>query len=302
MSKTRKIFRRLNLFFKLFPNVIPAYIFEHKKHPWEIVYDRLFFSSNYSENKSLTYIKKYFNCKVIDTGLIIDFDNFEMFVETEKLSDYDFLHSLLVLYYDIVYTGKTKYNLSILLSEGSYEQGGVKLEHNDVVIDCGANVGFFSFYAAKKIGTSGEVYSFEPISDVSDILIKSRKSANIKNIMLAPFAVGSQVGKITFNFSKDNIGGSSQDSVGTSIEVSQTSIDSYIFQNNIKCINFVKMDIEGMEPEALRGAEQAIKKWKPKLAICTYHDPKHPELLEKIIKDFDPSYNIYHSSHKLFAW
>ncbi|MCL2273154.1 MAG: hypothetical protein FWC19_10175 [Treponema sp.] len=49
------------------------------------------------------------------------------------------------------------------------------------------------------------------------------------------------------------------------------------------------------------GAEKVLKAFAPKLAICTYHYPDDPELLEKIILDINPNYCIRHTKSKLFA-
>ncbi len=84
--------------------------------------------------------------------------------------------------------------------------------------------------------------------------------------------------------------------------VQQTSIDEYVANNKVPRVDFVKMDIEGMEPEALRGAVQTLKKHKPRLAICTYHHPDHPKLLEDIILKANPSYTIKHGHSKLYAF
>jgi carbamoylphosphate synthase large subunit len=44
-----------------------------------------------------------------------------------------------------------------------------------------------------------------------------------------------------------------------------------------------------------------LKTFAPKLAICTYHFPDDPEVLEKIIKDANPDYTVVHLRHKLVA-
>ena len=62
-------------------------------------------------------------------------------------------------------------------------------------------------------------------------------------------------------------------------------------------ITFIKMDIEGAEPQALRGAQNIIKTQKPKLAICVYHDLKHLWEIPLYIKELVPEYTIYVRHH-----
>jgi len=65
--------------------------------------------------------------------------------------------------------------------------------------------------------------------------------------------------------------------------------------------SYIKMDIEGAELEALKGAEEVIKKYKPKLAICVYHKPEHFWEVPLFIKKIVPEYKIYlrHHSHDI---
>ena len=48
--------------------------------------------------------------------------------------------------------------------------------------------------------------------------------------------------------------------------------------------------------------KKTIKKYKPKLAICIYHLPDDPEVIEKLILDYVPEYNIKKTKQKIFAW
>jgi hypothetical protein len=72
-------------------------------------------------------------------------------------------------------------------------------------------------------------------------------------------------------------------------------------ENNIECVDFIKADIEGFEREMLKGATNVLKKFAPKLAICTYHLHDDPEVLEKIIKEANPDYTVVHLKRKLYA-
>lgn len=80
-----------------------------------------------------------------------------------------------------------------------------------------------------------------------------------------------------------------------------TTIDTFVLDNNLTKVDFIKADIEGAEREMLEGAKLTLKKYAPKLAICTYHRPDDPEVLEKIILDANPKYKIVHIEKKLFA-
>lgn len=57
-------------------------------------------------------------------------------------------------------------------------------------------------------------------------------------------------------------------------------------------ITFIKMDIEGVEIEALKGAEKIIKEQKPKLAICVYHRTSDFWQIPKLLKEFNPEYQF----------
>ena len=78
---------------------------------------------------------------------------------------------------------------------------------------------------------------------------------------------------------------------GKTIDI--TSIDKFVSDNKIEHVDFIKIDIEGAELSALKGAAETIKKFKPKLAICVYHKGKDiveiPEYLISIL----PEYNFY---------
>ena len=186
--------------------------------------------------------------------------------------------------------------------EGPYEHGHVKLEKGDVVFDCGANFGVFSGIAAAK-GCS--VYAFEPAPFTLEILNKFLSFYN--NASVHALAISNKDGTTTFQANDDkslvlnSMLEEKHHNVNT-IEVQTTSIDAFIEANSITKLDFIKADIEGAERLMLQGAQQTLARFAPKLALCTYHLPDDPQVMEKLILQANPRYIIEHKWSKLFAY
>ncbi|XOA42578.1 MAG: FkbM family methyltransferase [Candidatus Nealsonbacteria bacterium] len=191
--------------------------------------------------------------------------------------------------------------------EGPYEKGGAVLSSKDYVVDVGANIGVFSAFAAKKVGKNGKVYAFEPLKETRVLLNKTMRANHLGSVKIAPYALGRENKQVFFSKDKNSSGGicsnlyqkriSSRDK-----KVFQVTLDWYVKKFNVQKVDFIKADIEGMERDLLIGAEQTIRYFKPKIAICIYHLPDDPEVIEKILKDFVPEYNILKINKKLYAW
>lgn len=71
------------------------------------------------------------------------------------------------------------------------------------------------------------------------------------------------------------------------------SIDDFVAANSVARVDFIKMDIEGAEPDALIGAEKTIRKHRPQLAISVYHDLRHFASIPRWIADLNLGYRLY---------
>jgi FkbM family methyltransferase len=83
--------------------------------------------------------------------------------------------------------------------------------------------------------------------------------------------------------------------IGPASDSAKTIRLSDILKNNK--VTFIKMDIEGSELKALYGAEEIIRKQKPKLAVCVYHKPEHLWEIPLYLKRIVPEYKIYLRHH-----
>ncbi len=117
-------------------------------------------------------------------------------------------------------------------------------------------------------------------------------------------------GTAEFSISVSNDGGNSSNTLFNErvddhykvVTVDTITIDSFVEENKIKKIDFIKADVEGAERYLLMGAKNILQKFAPKLSICTYHLSDDPQVLEEIILSANPNYIIKHKWQKLYAY
>ena len=89
--------------------------------------------------------------------------------------------------------------------------------------------------------------------------------------------------------------------VESSDVVETITLDDFVKENNLERVDFIKADIEGFERNMLSGAQETLKNFAPKLALCTYHLPDDPEVMTKLIMQANPNYKIVYGKKKLYA-
>jgi len=157
--------------------------------------------------------------------------------------------------------------LSINKIYEEYETKLVKkiVKKDDVVIDLGANIGYYTLIFAKLVGDKGKVYAFEPDPENFALLKKNIETNCYQNVVLIPKAVSSKNGKQKLYLSNENKGSSSFIHRSTNkknqkfVEVESIRLDDY-FAQKPEQINFIKMDIEGHEEEALKGMTSLLQR------------------------------------------
>jgi len=98
-----------------------------------------------------------------------------------------------------------------------------------------------------------------------------------------------------FTFSTINSGMGSlvlKDPRGATIKVPLTRIDDEVEKLGLPRVDFIKMDIEGAEREALAGAAGTLRRFKPTLALDSYHRPDDPVVLPRVIGAANPAYTV----------
>lgn len=241
------------------------------------------------------FIKDWFNKKGIDLendvinikGTLIP--NFYKLNKVYNLIDlhFEFYHLLYKIYKPVI---ENNYCF--------YEAGKYKISSNDIIFDCGANMGMFAAYAASK---GAKVYCFEPMSYIRNYL-KEVQKLYPNNIIIIPYALGKfdciEHFKQTLNPGACCVESSLMpitvnDSELYNERVYVTSIDNFIAEYKV-FPTFIKMDIEGGESIALEGGLKFLKENKIILSISLDHNENDKAQLPNFIHSLNLNYQIYY--------
>lgn len=162
----------------------------------------------------------------------------------------------------------------------------IKYGEDDVFVDCGSYDGdTIEYYRRWSNGTFSKVYAVEADEANYKLLINKYKRDTRAVPMLA--ALWDEKMKLKF----DNIGsGSGAVSEKGAVEVDADTIDHIV---NGGRVDFIKVDIEGAEYQALVGARHTIEIEKPTLMISVYHQKADFIRIPLLIKSLNPNYKIY---------
>lgn len=148
---------------------------------------------------------------------------------------------------------------------------GIKkfLQPGDSFIDVGANIGFYSIWAALRLGSAGRVYSFEPNPKAYSYLRRNVELNNLENINLHQVALGASEGTVQLETRFDDLALSRvvRSATGTEVvNVPSKRLDTCFSETEKAKIKFIKIDAEGAEPEILQGGETILEK-RPDLLV-----------------------------------
>jgi FkbM family methyltransferase len=190
--------------------------------------------------------------------------------------------------------GKALWSISFEHAEQEYkiyQSARARIQPGDVVLDAGAYVGLFTKVALRA--KASKVIAIEPSPLSIECLRRNLKNEIASGkVILYPKGVWNKDDVLEMNQSDDSEGNSFVfRSMGEkTVRLPLTTIDKLVSELQLQRVDFIKMDIEGSEREALAGAAETIKRYHPRMAICVYHLPDDPVVIPQIIKDFDSAY------------
>ncbi len=172
---------------------------------------------------------------------------------------------------------------------GQYLLQGICMpEKGDIILDLGAYLGDSTVIFSRLIGDEGHVYSFEALASQYKTMEKNLARFNCNNATPCFNAAWNTNEELMM---MENRASSCIGDGDTPVQA--VRIDDFVKERGIDRVDFIKMDIEGAEPEALEGCTETITKHRPKLALSAYHKPEDLYLLMEIVREMHPDYKFY---------
>src|SRR5262245_3251657 len=140
------------------------------------------------------------------------------------------------------------------------------LREGDTAVDVGANVGVLTFLAASIVGRAGRVIAVEPNPDNLQLLYRGIALNGYENVEVLPYAASNRrsIFSLTGGTSNTHLVGAREVEEGGHF-VQSIALDDVLGQ--LPRLDFVKVDIEGHEPQALEGFARLIGRYRPALLV-----------------------------------
>ena len=164
-----------------------------------------------------------------------------------------------------------------------------------MVVDCGANVGAF---VHKALSSGAKLVVAVEISPNTVECLRRSFAREIERgqVIVYPKGMWHQEDSLRLRVHPENSGentvvmapkGGAEGPV-----VPLSTIDNLARELKLDTVNFIKMDIEGAEQNALRGARETLTRFHPRLALTSYHLPEDVTKIPEIARAAWPGYTV----------
>lgn len=173
-----------------------------------------------------------------------------------------------------------------------------------VIYDVGANIGLYALWAARRVGPGGQVHAFEPVAATARLLRRFVEANGATNVRVAELALGRAPGTATM-FCVPGASGLASTLArpgATRTEVRCTTLDDYARGHDPP--TFIKVDVEGAEPEVVAGGLGLLARSKPSLLLETNPAPGDATAASTMLETLDRlGYSVYNLTRRgLQAW
>lgn len=183
-----------------------------------------------------------------------------------------------------------------------YDQPPVAVRPGDIVLDLGSHLGVFTRFALRR--GAKLVVAFEP--DPTNLTCFKKTFAEeiaLGRVVLEEAAVWNAPGTLRLRRGEDRESGagtvvasgtsSADRPEGHGVIVRATTIDETVSRLKLPSVDFIKMDIEGAERNAVEGGQKTLFRFAPRMVICIYHRPDDPEVIIQLVRKTRADYSMF---------
>lgn len=273
----------------------------------------------------LSFVSGWFDKYGIDWSALYarlcqEYDEIEP--QTEKILKTAFSHSwdtnsVAVVDNFIELIRLTHHRKSTLKTSDEYFYREIRPAPGDIVLNAGGDAGHEIPGFISRIGDTGRHFIFDPSSSSAEFL--RERFQHSPGTIIIEKGLYKETADLPLWCKPDNPGVSvaaetpPNDSFKKAYEIPVTTIDTFVRDNCLDRVDFIKMDIEGGEYDALLGGQETISKFQPKLAICVYHTRRPTSTsvsiededilrIPRLIRDICPEYTFYLAGTEMTSW
>jgi FkbM family methyltransferase len=176
-----------------------------------------------------------------------------------------------------------------------YGSGRHAVQPGDVVLDCGAGVGVYTRAALAR--GARLVVAIEPLPENVECLRRNfaGEVAGGK-VVIYPKGVWDKEDLLTIKVVPGihTSGSFAMDFEGAqpALKLPLTTIDNLVDELKLARVDYIKMAIEGAEQQAVLGARETLRRFRPRMALCTYHRAEDPERIPELVRAAWPGYRV----------
>lgn len=164
-----------------------------------------------------------------------------------------------------------------VMTPGEVDVWRAVLRPGDAAVDGGANLGYWSLVAARLVGPRGRVFAFEPVPATAQALARNVAASCYANVRVTQAALAAEPGRVMMRLFQDDplgvhasVGAVSGLRVAGSAAAPAVTLDAFLADEGAAPA-LVKLDLEGSETAALRGARALWTGAEPPVMCCEWN-------------------------------
>lgn len=181
-------------------------------------------------------------------------------------------------YGDMFWLAEDRYIDSCLIRDSVFEEASTNIVKRLVrkdwtALDVGANIGYYSVLLSRAVGNSGRVIAFEPTHHFSKVLESNLKANGIKNVDVQNLGLSDKRQQLPVQIgdSSATLHSPEGKNLDESEVIELVRLDDLVEDLGIKDIGFIKVDIDGHEPQFMDGAKRSLERWDPLILLEVNH-------------------------------